>query len=83
MQHRQQTKTTSAQPELAPEELRAEMQRLVESMQTLLQVTCEEIERARVCMDCAWDPERCPERRASGDCEKQQPDGSRSSGADN
>ena len=82
MQDRQLTKTTSPQPQLAPAELQAEMQRLVESMQTLLQVTCEEIERARVCLECAWDPERCPQRRANGHCEKQEPDGSRARDAD-
>lgn len=82
MQQRQRTKTTEAPPQLAPEELQAEMQRLVESMQTLLQVTCEEIERARMCMECAWDPDRCPQRRASGHCEKQEPDGPHARDAD-
>lgn len=82
MQHRQRTGTTSVPPQLEPEELQAEMQRLVQSMQTLLQVTCEEIERARVCMECAWDPDRCPQRRASGHCEEQEPDRSRSHGAE-
>ena len=51
------------------EEVIAEAEQFIESMQALLRVTSEEIQRARVCMQCAWDPSRCPERRASGQCE--------------
>ena len=56
-------------PPRSQAELMAEAEQFIDSMQTLLRVTCEEIERARVCIQCAWDPARCPERRTSGECE--------------
>ena len=50
-------------------QLITEAEQMLESMQALLRVTCEEIERARTCMQCRWDASRCPMRRVSGSCD--------------
>ena len=52
-------------------ELINEAEQVLASMREWLRITCEEIERARVCMQCRWDATVCPERRRSRCCQEQ------------